>query len=31
MQRKRDSLIPIGEVVSGLDVPVPAVRDASTR
>ena len=28
MQRKRDELVPIGEVVSGLgDVPVPAIRD----
>ena len=32
MQRKRDGLVPIGEVVSGLDdVPVPAIRDASPQ
>ena len=32
MQRKRGELIPISEVVSGLDdAPVPAIRDASPQ
>ena len=32
MQRKRGGLVPIGEVVSGLDdAPVPAIRDASPQ
>ena len=30
MQRKQDGLVPIGEVVSGLD-DVPALRDASPQ
>ena len=30
MQRKRGELVPIGEVVSGLD-DVPALRDASPQ
>ena len=29
--RKRNSLVPIGEVVSGLDGPVKAIRDASPQ
>ena len=28
MQRKRDGLVPIGEVVGGLDGPVKTIRDA---
>ena len=32
MQRQRDGLVPIGEVVSGLDdVLVPAIRDDSPQ
>ena len=32
MQRQRGELVPIGEVVSGLDdAPVPAIRDASPQ
>ena len=32
MQRERGGLVPIGEVVSGLDdAPVPAIRDASPQ
>ena len=31
MQRKRDSLIPIGEVFDGLGGPVKAIRDASPQ
>ena len=32
MQRQRGELVPIGEVVSGLDdAPVPAVRDDSPQ
>ena len=29
MQRQREELVPIGEAVSELDVPGPAIRDAS--
>ena len=28
-ERKQDGLVPIGDAVSGLDVPVPAIRGAS--
>ena len=31
MQSKRDELIPVGEVVSGLGGPVAAIRDASPQ
>ena len=31
MQRKRDGLVPIGEVFGGLDGPVKALRDASPQ
>ena len=31
MQRQRDGLIPIGEVVSDLDGPVQAIRDTSPQ
>ena len=31
MQRKRGGLVPIGEVVSDLDVPVPAIPAASPQ
>ena len=31
MQRQRGELVPIGEVVSELDVPVPAIRDDSPQ
>ena len=31
MERKQDSLIPIGEVFGGLDGPVKAIRDASPQ
>ena len=31
MQRKRGGLVPIDEVVSDLDVPVPAIRGASPQ
>ena len=31
MQRKRDGLVPIGEVLSGLGGPVKAIRDASPQ
>ena len=31
MQHKRDGLVPIGEVVFGLDVPVTAIRDDSPQ
>ena len=32
MQRKQDGLVPIGEVLSGLDdAPVPAIRDATPQ
>ena len=31
MYRQRGELVPIGEVVSGLDGPVKAIRDASPR
>ena len=31
MQRKRGELVPIGEVVSSLDMPVKAIREASPQ
>ena len=31
MGRKQSSLVPIGEVVGELDVPVPTIRDASPQ
>ena len=31
MERKRGSLVPVAEVVSGLDGPVKAIRDASPQ
>ena len=31
MQRKRDGLVPIGEVFGGLNGPVKAIRDASPQ
>ena len=31
MQRKRDGLIPVGEVLSDLDGPVKAIREASPQ
>ena len=31
MQRKRDSLVPIGEALADLDGPVQAIRDASPQ
>ena len=31
MDRKRDGLVPIGDALSGLDGPVPAIRDASPQ
>ena len=31
MQSKRDELVPVEEVVSGLDGPVAAIRDASPQ
>ena len=31
MARKRDGLVPIGEVFSGLDGPVKAIREASPQ
>ena len=31
MQRKRDGLVPIGEVFGGLDGPVKAIRDARIK
>ena len=31
MQRKRDGLLPIGEVFGGLDGTVKAIRDASPQ
>ena len=31
MQRKQDDLVPIGDAVSGLDVPVPAIRNDSPQ
>ena len=31
MQRKQDGLVPIGEVVGGLDGPVKAIRDDSPQ
>ena len=31
MQSKRDELIPVGEVVSRLDGPVAAIRDATSQ
>ena len=31
MERKRDGLVPIGEVVADLDGPVKAIREASPQ
>ena len=31
MQRQRDGLVPIGEVIGGLDGPVKAIREASPQ
>ena len=31
MQRQRGSLVPVAEVVSGSNAPVPAIRDASPQ
>ena len=31
MQRQRGGLVPIGDAVSGLDVPVKALREASPQ
>ena len=31
MQRKRGELVPIGEVLSGLDRPVRAIREATPQ